>query len=47
VIIDAPYDTAMTMLSISLGTRGNGRAQTLRAFEVAEVEQMLKNIITP
>ncbi len=47
VIVDAPDDTAMTTLSISLGTRGNGRTQTLRAFEDAEVEDMLKNVVTP
>ena len=47
VIVDAPDDTAMTTLSISLGTRGNGRTQTLRAFEEAEVEDMLKNVVTP
>jgi uncharacterized protein with GYD domain len=47
VVIDAPDDTAMTTLSISLGVRGNGRTQTLRAFEDADVEEMLKNVVTP
>lgn len=47
VIIDAPDDTAMTTLSISLAVRGNGRTQTLRAFEDAEVAEMLKNVVTP
>ena len=47
VIVDAPDDTAMTTLSISLGTRGNGRTQTLRAFEEADIEEMLKNVVTP
>ena len=46
VVVDAPDDKAM-MLSISLGTRGNGRTQTLRAFEDAEVEEMLKSVVTP
>lgn len=42
VILDAPDDQAVAALLLSLGTRGNVRTQTLRAFERKEIEAVLK-----
>ena len=40
-IVEAPDDVTMTALSLNLGTRGNVRTQTLRAFSEAEMKTII------
>ena len=40
-IIDAPDDVSVNGLLLSLGTQGNVRTQTLRAFSADEMGQIL------
>ncbi|HEX5846760.1 MAG TPA: GYD domain-containing protein [Rhodoplanes sp.] len=40
-ILDAPDDVTVTALGMSLGTLGNVRTQTLRAFSEAEMAAIL------
>ena len=40
-IIDAPDDASVNALLLSLGTQGNVRTQTLRAFSADEMGQIL------
>jgi uncharacterized protein with GYD domain len=40
-IVEAPDDVTMTALSLNLGTRGNVRTQTLRAFSETEMKTIL------
>ncbi|MGZ8299592.1 MAG: GYD domain-containing protein [Rhodoplanes sp.] len=40
-ILDAPDDVTVTALGLSLGTLGNVRTQTLRAFSEAEMAAVL------
>jgi len=40
-IIDAPDDVSVNALLLSLGTQGNVRTQTLRAFSADEMGQIL------
>ncbi|MGZ8390219.1 MAG: GYD domain-containing protein [Rhodoplanes sp.] len=40
-ILDAPDDVTVTALGLSLGTLGNLRTQTLRAFSEAEMAAIL------
>ena len=40
-IVDAPDDTSVNALLLSVGTLGNVRTQTLRAFSVDEMGQIL------
>ena len=41
VILDAPDDEAVAALLLALGTKGNVRTQTLRAFGRSEIESIL------
>jgi uncharacterized protein with GYD domain len=40
-IIEAPDEAAITALGLSVGTSGNLRTQTLRAFSADEIAQVL------
>jgi uncharacterized protein with GYD domain len=40
-IVDAPSDSAMSTILYSLGSRGNVRTETLRAFTRQETDQAL------
>jgi uncharacterized protein with GYD domain len=40
-IVEAPDDVTMTALSLNVGTRGNVRTQTLRAFTEAEIKTII------
>ena len=40
-IVDAPDDTSVNALLLSVGTLGNVRTQTLRAFSADEMGQIL------
>jgi uncharacterized protein with GYD domain len=40
-IVDAPDDISITALGLTLGTLGNVRTQTLRAFPPTEMERVL------
>lgn len=41
---EAPSDETITKVGLSLGASGNVRSTTLRAFDEAEMEAMLKSI---
>ena len=41
---EAPNDETITKVGLSLGASGNVRSTTLRAFDEAEMEAMLKSI---
>ncbi|MFO1098251.1 MAG: GYD domain-containing protein [Xanthobacteraceae bacterium] len=41
VIVDAPDEMAMAALSMSAGTLGNARTQTLRAFSETEIKNVV------
>ena len=43
-IFDAPDDAAMTALGLALGTAGNVRTQTLRAFSKDEMNGVLAKL---
>ena len=40
-IVEAPDDLTMTAVGLSLGTLGNVRTQTLRAFSEAEMKTII------
>lgn len=40
-IVDAPDDASMTALGLSIGALGNVHTQCLRAFDAAEIGQIL------
>jgi uncharacterized protein with GYD domain len=44
-IVDAPNDSAMNTILYSLGSRGNVRTETLRAFTRQETEQALAKMV--
>jgi len=44
VIVEAPDDETMTAACVQLGTLGNAKTQTLRAFNESEMEKILKKI---
>jgi len=44
VIVDAPNDEAMTTLALSLGSQGNVRTQTMRAYPADEMERVLAKV---
>lgn len=41
LIVDAPDDTSLVGLLFSLGSLGNVRTQSMRAFEAADIEPVL------
>lgn len=43
--VDAPDDTAVTALGLSLGKSGNIRTETLRAFSQADMSAVLGSVI--
>ena len=43
-IAEGPDDTAMSALALSIAKSGNIRAQTLRAFTAAEMDQILAKV---
>jgi uncharacterized protein with GYD domain len=43
--VDAPNDGVMTTIAYSLGSRGNVRTETLRAFTRQETDQALANMV--
>ena len=43
-VIDAPDDESITALLFSLGSQGNIRTQSLKAFEANEIERILGKI---
>ena len=44
-IVDAPNDGVMSTIAYSLGSRGNVRTETLRAFTRQETDQAIANIV--
>lgn len=44
VIFEAPDDTAMTAVGLTIGQAGNVRTQTLRAFSKAEMDGILSKL---
>ena len=44
VIFEGPDDTAMTAVGLALGSAGNVRSQTLRAFNVDEMNTILSKM---
>ena len=44
-IIDAPDDTTVTALGLSLGKAGNIRTETLRAFSQADMSAVLDKVV--
>ena len=44
-VCEAPDDEAATALSLSVASRGNVRAQTLRAFSFAEMDAILHKMV--
>lgn len=43
-VIEAPDDEAVTRLMLSLGSLGNVRTETLRAFSAQEMERILQGM---
>lgn len=43
-IFEAPDDAAMTALGLTLGSMGNVRTETLRAFSRGEIDKILARI---
>ncbi len=43
-IADAPNDEAMTTLALSMGSLGNVRTQTMRAYSADEMGKILANV---
>jgi uncharacterized protein with GYD domain len=43
-IADAPDDTAVTALGLTLGKSGNVRTQTLRAFSAEDMNKILSKV---
>jgi len=46
-IFEAPDDETAATLAFSLGAMGNVRTQTLRAFDIDEMEKILEGVYTP
>jgi uncharacterized protein with GYD domain len=46
-IFDAPDDKTAATLAFSLGSLGNVRTETMRAFNVEEMEDIIKNVYSP
>lgn len=46
-ILEAPNDEMAAAMAFSLGALGNVRTETLRAFDVDEMEQILEDVYTP
>jgi uncharacterized protein with GYD domain len=44
-IVEAPDETAVTALGLSVGALGNVRTQTLRAFSAEEIGNILKKMV--
>jgi uncharacterized protein with GYD domain len=44
VVVEAPDDETMTAFSVKIGSLGNVRTQTIRAFRKAEMEKILAKI---
>lgn len=44
-ICDAPDDETATALALSVGTRGNVRSETLRAFSFDEMKKILGKMV--
>jgi uncharacterized protein with GYD domain len=44
-ILEAPDDVSITALGLSLGTLGNVRTQTLRAFSSADIKSILGKMV--
>jgi uncharacterized protein with GYD domain len=44
-ICEAPDDETATAMSLSVGTRGNVRSETLRAFSFAEMQKILGKLV--
>ena len=44
LIADAPNDEAMTTLALSLGSLGNVRTQTMRAYSADEMNKILAKV---
>jgi uncharacterized protein with GYD domain len=44
VLIEAPNDQAITSWALKLGSLGNVRTQTLRAFRANEIENILAKV---
>lgn len=46
-IFEAPDDDTAAAMAFSLGVLGNVRTETLRAFEIDEMEKILEDVYTP
>ena len=46
-IVEAPDDETAAAMAFSLGALGNVRTETLRAFDIDEMESVLENVYTP
>ena len=44
IVFDAPNDETATALMLHLGSSGNLHTQTVRAYEAAEIEQILAKL---
>ena len=44
VLMEAPNDQAVTSWALKVGSLGNVRTQTLRAFRTNEIENILANV---
>lgn len=44
LVAEAPNDEAMAAFALSIGSRGQVRTQTLRAFSSSEFERILANV---
>jgi len=44
VVFDAPDDASMTALGMAIGSQGNVRTQTLRAFSKDEINSILSKV---
>ena len=43
-IVDAPNDEAITNWALTVGSRGNIRPQTMRAYSVDEMDKILAKV---
>ncbi len=43
-IVDAPNDEAITTWALTVGSRGNVRTQTMRAYSVDEMDKILAKV---
>ena len=46
-IFEAPNDETAAAMAFSLGVIGNVRTETLRAFDIDEMETVLENVYSP